>query len=112
MWLIGEGTHQGPQRRGDFCQPQTGRGCWDFITIICWFITGQHPTDLCGAKTLLRDPVCELALEKGDGDVAGPDGQVLGEALSSGLWNLPAGPGAIPSGPCSPVERNLAGFGM
>lgn len=41
-----------------------------------------------------------------------PDGEVLDEALSSGLWNLPAGAGALPSGPCSPVEGNLAGFGM
>lgn len=80
--------------------------------LLVYYWTLRHPTDLFGAKTLLRDPVCELALEKGDGDVAGPDGQVLGEALSSGLWNLPAGPGAIPSGPCSPVEWNLAGFGM
>lgn len=31
----------GARRRGGFCQPQTGGGYRDFITIICWFITGH-----------------------------------------------------------------------
>lgn len=57
--------------------------------LLVYYWTLRHPTDLFGGKTLLRDHVCELALEKGDGDVACPDGKVLGEALSSGLWNLP-----------------------
>lgn len=62
----------------------------------------RHPTDLSGAKTLLRDHVYELALGKGDGDVSYPGEQVLDEALSSGLPNLPAGPGKLPCGLCSP----------
>lgn len=79
--------------------------------LLVYYWSLRHPEDLFGAKTLLRDQVCELALGKGDGDVGHPDG-VLDEALSSGLWNSPAGPGALPGGPCNPVQGNLAGFGM
>ena len=54
-----------------------------------------------------RDHVCELDLEKGDGNVNHLDGQVLDEALSSGFLNVPAGAGALPCGLCSLVKGNL-----
>lgn len=91
------------RRRGGFCRPPTGGGCWDFYhhNLLVYYWTLRHPKDLFGAKTLLRDHVCELALEKGDDDDVGhADGEVLDEPLSSGLWDLPAGPGALPGGPC------------
>lgn len=61
---------------------------------------------------MLRDHVYELGLKKGDGDVSHPDGQVLDEALSSGLPNSPAGPRTVPCGLCNPVKGNLPLFVM
>lgn len=52
--------------------------------LLVYYWALRHPKDLFGAKTLLRDHVCELALEKGDGNVGRPGGKVLDEALSSG----------------------------
>lgn len=75
--------------------------------LLVYYWTLRHPKDLFGAKTLLRDHVCELALQKGDGGVGCPGGKALDEALSSGICLL-----VLEHLLVVPVQGNLAGFGM
>lgn len=57
-------------------------GFYDYdLQFYYWML--RHPTDFFGAKTLLRDHVCELALEKGDGDVSHRAGQVLPSSIAN-----------------------------
>lgn len=56
--------------------------------LLVYYWSLRHPKDLFGAKTLLRDQGCELALGKRGGGVGHADGEVLDEALSSGICLL------------------------